>query len=927
MKERTFTKGSSRIAFIALLFLMLAAFAMLLPLKAHAADIAGGTYDNVDWRLTSDGKLELGKSGEPQTFTVRGRRAEDFPWYEHRGSIKKIELMGSIVGQGSFSGIFMNETNLTEIVGWELMDTSKVTNLDALFWGDINLKSVNVSKMITSNATVVSRVFRDCKKLETLDCSSWDLSNVLHPYEIFYGCHSLTSVGDLSKWNIGSKATSISYLFDNCRSLETLTGYENWDVSNVQNFTGVFRGCYALKSVNTTKWNTSNGIYMADMYNGLKEVEELDASNIDTSKAITLQYFFANMPKLKTLKHNLDTSSAQRMEALFVNDESLTSLDLTNVTTKAVDPALHPNRGTFKMFQNCKNLEAITGLAADFVGSNVDNTAYMFDQCNKLNPIDVSKYDMSNVKPMNDMFRGCNSVEKLDVKNWDTSSATAMNGLFQYCYALTELDVKGFKTDNVENFIAMFAGLENVEVIDVSKFNTGSGELFWNMFSGCKSVKELDVDSFDTSNATDIHGMFSGCPKVKELDVSNFNTSNVEDMNSLFANCTNLESVDVSGFDTSNTKNMSNMFLNCTSLNKIDASGFDTSNVEYFNGMFNGTEAKEIDVTGFDTGSALSTAGMFANNNKLTEVKGLDKFDTSKVENTSKMFANTPLFADDAMLNLDMSSVTKAEGMYAQADALKESLKTQMGAAYVDSFSSPLKEQVKDALAKIEAVFAKDSEATPAEIKAMVNAAKAAISTAGMQLPSNVDSALTDANNKKATADAEAAKDKTSDAAKAAAAAAKEAADKAKALADAAKSVADAALAKDPTNPTLQAAAKIAADKAAAAAAAQAAAQKLYNEVVNPSIPPTGALQVGERFVVADQTYEVLTVPASGNCSATLVKANNAKTVVVPETVAYKSRTFEVNEINTKAFYKNTKKVTLGANVDTIDKQAFKGSK
>ncbi|MBR2674262.1 MAG: hypothetical protein IKE52_02240, partial [Mogibacterium sp.] len=201
--------------------------------------------------------------------------------------------------------------------------------------------------------------------------------------------------------------------------------------------------------------------------------------------------------------------------------------------------------------------------------------------------------------------------------------------------------------------------------------------------------------------------------------------------------------------------------------------------------------------------------------------------------------------------------------------------------------------------------------------------------------------------------------------------------DKAKADADAAVAAADTALAKatdlgkgvsdtvvKQTDDALQNAdklindAKSSGDKAAAEAALKAAQdalakakaelelmKSLYGEnspqaqaaqdKVNRAEAQVAAAQallveqpkVGERFVVADQTYEVLTVPASGNCSATLVKANNAKTVVVPETVAYKGRTFEVNEINTKAFYKNTKKVTLGANVDTIDKQAFKGSK
>ena len=109
------------------------------------------------------------------------------------------------------------------------------------------------------------------------------------------------------------------------------------------------------------------------------------------------------------------------------------------------------------------------------------------------------------------------------------------------------------------------------------------------------------------------------------------------------------------------------------------------------------------------------------------------------------------------------------------------------------------------------------------------------------------------------------------------------------------------------------------------------AAQQQVNKATetNNKITEANDVKPGDQFVFNNQKYEVLTVPANGNGTAALVKGKNAKSVTVPKTASYteKGKTFDVTEINTKAFYKKTKKVTVGANVDTIDKQAFKGSK
>ena len=633
------------------------------------------------------------------------------------------------------------------------------------------------------------------------------------------------------------------------------------------------------------------------------------------------------------------------------------------------------------MFAYCEKLERIQGVEnfdTSKVGTgkvnaelNTPGFLAMFSGCESLTPsVDLSKWTVNKdqVKFFGEMFKGCKKLQNINISSFDISAAENVNSMFNGCELLETIELPKYdasiKMQNVEDIAYLFSGCKMLDSAVIqrmaSNIYTENVVNMRDVFNSNYMLETLDASHWKTSDPSkleDMQGLFYGCENLKTLRLpKGMDTRNVENMTGMFSGCKSLESIDVSWIDTSNAKYASEMFANTENLKELKGyEDFDLKNNTNLNNMFYNTGLENIDVSKWDTPEVTDMSGMFANSKLLEEIKGLDKLEyekvtnmsgmfrgcdaltkadidkmnTSNVENMTNMFNGAKSLADNDILDLDMTNVgaDNAREMFAGAAALKDSLKAQMGADYADALPSPLKEQIKDAAAKIDAAFKPGAKTTAADIKDMVAAAKAAIANAATQLPASVDSALTDANNKKAAADAEAAKDKTSDAAKAAAAAAKDAADKAKALADADKARADAALAQDPSNPTLQAAAKVAADKAAAAAAAQAAAQKLYNEVVNPSIPQIEVPKVGERFVVGDQTYEVLTVPASGNCSATLVKANNAKTVVVPETVAYKSRTFEVNEINTKAFYKNTKKVTLGANVDTIDKQAFKGSK
>ena len=64
---------------------------------------------------------------------------------------------------------------------------------------------------------------------------------------MFYGCISLISLPDLSKWNT-SNVENMSFMFSRCNSLNSLPDLSKWNTSNVNNMSEMFSGDESLKS-------------------------------------------------------------------------------------------------------------------------------------------------------------------------------------------------------------------------------------------------------------------------------------------------------------------------------------------------------------------------------------------------------------------------------------------------------------------------------------------------------------------------------------------------------------------------------------------------------------------------------------------------------------------------------------------------------
>ena len=304
-------------------------------------------------------------------------------------------------------------------------DTSKVTNMGLMFYYCDNLTTLDVSNFNTSKVTNMSVMFRHCTSLTTLDLSGFDTSNVTDMNMMFYDCDSLTAL-DLSNFNT-SKVTTMGYMFSGCTKLTTLD-VSKWNTSKVENINFMFSSCRSLTTLDVSKWDTSNVIAMFDVFEACSSLTTLDVSKWDTSKVVIMNYMFEFC-------------------------ENLTTLDVSKWDT-----------------------------------SNVTNMCSMFKYCINLTALDVSKWNTSKVADMHNMFNYCQNLTTLDVSKWDTSNVTDMNNMFYFCFRLVTLDLSNFNTSKVTDMNNMFGYLSSLSNLKLNFDMSSISDIkkVKDMFANCK---------------------------------------------------------------------------------------------------------------------------------------------------------------------------------------------------------------------------------------------------------------------------------------------------------------------------------------------------------------------------------------------------------------------------------------------------------
>ena len=198
----------------------------------------------------------------------------------------------------------------------------------------------------------------------------------------------------------------------------------------------------------------------------------------------------------------------------------------------------------------------------------------------------------------------------------------------------TETNFTNLDVSDTTNMANMFSGV-NYGALDLSMWNTSKIENISAMFSW-SNFDSLNLNGFNTDRVTNMNNIFSGVSINRDkLDLSSFNTSRVTDMNSMFDR-TKVATIDLSSFDTSNVTDMMNMFQLSTATEVKGLNKFNTSKVIYMTRMFYGSSVVDLDLSSFDTSNVIDMSYMFWQSKAKTI--DVSSFDTSKVSSFSSMF-------------------------------------------------------------------------------------------------------------------------------------------------------------------------------------------------------------------------------------------------------------------------------------------------
>lgn len=242
--------------------------------------------------------------------------------YEGKATLKKIDLRG--------------------------LDTSKLTNLNHLFYGQKELESINMEGIDTSNVTLMQSTFAHTPNLkEVKGLENLDTSNVKHMDSIFLnsGIKNL----DISNWNTKSlRGTQEAFKNMKFKKLDL----SNWDFSHVLDTEEMFKN--STGTISLPKTGAPNLIGAKGMFAD----SDLIIENMDKFK----------MPKV------------QNTREMFVGCPY-------NWQVAQKDNAMQQ--------------------AINNIGNDLKNTSYMFGDIwnvNDKHSLDISKLDMSTVDHAHNMF-------------------------------------------------------------------------------------------------------------------------------------------------------------------------------------------------------------------------------------------------------------------------------------------------------------------------------------------------------------------------------------------------------------------------------------------------------------------------------------------------------------------------------------------
>lgn len=239
-----------------------------------------------------------------------------------------------------FGGPATNPMNITSVKPLANWNTSKVTNMQALFQSADKITTLEgLEKWDVSNVETLYLTFGYMTGLTSIEAlRNWDISKVVNMRLTFvdtvslgslngledwdtsmvedmnftFGLDSkvdytkakLSNIDALANWNV-SKVTTINTFFQKQAAITSLDALKKWDVSNVTDFTNFCSHCISLSDARAANnWDMASVTIFDWMFNDTPALKEINLSNFNFSQVATTSdaNLISNNPNLERLK-------------------------------------------------------------------------------------------------------------------------------------------------------------------------------------------------------------------------------------------------------------------------------------------------------------------------------------------------------------------------------------------------------------------------------------------------------------------------------------------------------------------------------------------------------------------------------------------------------------------------------------------------
>jgi predicted ribosomally synthesized peptide with SipW-like signal peptide len=237
---------------------------------------------------------------------------------------------------------------------------------------------------------------------------------------------------------------------------------------------------------------------------------------------------------------------------------------------------------------------------------------------------------------------------------------------------------------------SLFRDMTALTVVDSENLDTSRSDNFYELFRGCTKLQEVKgVNDWDISSVTNLHATFYDCDGLVNLDLSGWDTGNVTLMDYTFANSDNLATVNGTGWDLSRVENATSLFMNCGKLQSVAGSGnWNLGNCTELKWMFqNNASLTYVDATDWNLSSLTRADGMFLSCGVLETVEGTENWKTGNIESMYAMFYYNYKLKDLDVSTWDTGKVTDMYYMFGRCYELEELEVSKWDVSSVKNFS------------------------------------------------------------------------------------------------------------------------------------------------------------------------------------------------------------------------------------------------